>query len=172
MVLQNSNTLPPLSQLVQLPELIFWQPNNSIEFRRATQAWQRGVYLSPNVFNPLRPGIDFRRHDRNSKVLSYPHLDPTSTTVKITLKMMGPQERRRTAMDHIRLVLTMHGTFKHSFEYIAQFLKTVGRNVGATEVEKIWTTFKDNPGYGSSHPSRPGKGRWDVENDDDIKDQA
>ncbi|MCJ1389531.1 hypothetical protein MMC18_002388 [Xylographa bjoerkii] len=164
---------PSITDLCPGPNLILWTNNlKTVIAQRLTKPWQHGVSLIPDPFQPDKTLVEVRRQQvitasgnissASSKVI-YPRHSPTS--------MSDPQAPSTTESNYgladfdnaVRIVLTMHGTFKDDFAYIVEYFHKMGhKDVNLAFVSGVWGMYKNSARYGDGWV----KGlalRWPVE---------
>ncbi|MCJ1401175.1 hypothetical protein MMC11_004387 [Xylographa trunciseda] len=155
---------PSIIDLCPGTDLIFWTTNlKTADAQRLTKPWQRSVSLIPNPFQPDKTVVEVKRHPITNKEVIYPQHNPTSMPDPTPRSITDPDGDHAELDNVVRIVLTMHGTFKHDFAYIVTYFHKLGhKDVNLAFVRTIWDMYKDAAKYGDGFVSGLAL-RWPVE---------
>ncbi|MCJ1432200.1 hypothetical protein MMC27_001556 [Xylographa pallens] len=156
--------IPSIIDLCPDPNLLFWTSNlKAIRVQRLTKPWQRDISLTSNSFKPNEILIHIRPHPITKRQVIYPQHNPTSMPGTTATSLTDPNDRFADLDNTIRMILTLHGTFKHDFGYIVKCFHKMGhKDVDLAFVTQVWQLCKDFEEYGYGWVIGV-KIRWPVE---------
>ncbi|MCJ1384658.1 hypothetical protein MMC17_007776 [Xylographa soralifera] len=155
---------PSIIDLCPGPNLLFWTSNlKPVRVQRLTKPWQRGVSLISNPFQPNEILVHISPHPVTKRQVVYPQHNPTSMAHPTTTSLTNPDDKFADPDNVVRIILTMHGTFKHDFGYIVEYFHKLGhKDVNVAFVSQVWELYKNSAECGDGWV-RGLAVRWPVE---------